>query len=39
MVERVKGESINEFSGFNKLQGSIDNIRDDTLTKLNSKRE
>ena len=38
MVERIKGESIQEFSGYNKLQSSIDSVKDDTLNKLNGKR-
>lgn len=28
MIERIKGESVNEFSGYNKLQSSIDGIKD-----------
>lgn len=34
MLEQIKGQSIDEFSGYNALQGKIDSIQDQTVAKL-----
>jgi hypothetical protein len=38
-IERVKGQSINEISGYNKLQSSIDSIKDSTLEKVEGRKK
>ena len=35
-LERQKGKSINEFSGFNDITNQIDSIRDQTLSQVHS---
>jgi len=35
----MKGESIDEFSGYNKLQSQVDDIKTTTLGKIDSEKD
>ena len=39
LFEKVKGESIDEFSGYNKLQSQVDDIKITTLGKIDSEKD
>jgi hypothetical protein len=37
-LERIKGEGIDEFSGYNKLQGKVDAIKAEALSKIDGEK-
>lgn len=38
MLEQIKGQSIDEFSGYNALQSKIDSIQSQAVGKLESEK-
>ncbi len=39
MLESIKGEPIDELSGYNRLQSKIDDIQVDAMTHLDAEKE
>ena len=37
-LEKFKGQSINEFSGFNSIQGQIDSIKTQAFSKIEAEQ-
>ena len=39
MLEKVKGQPIDEFSGYNSLQSKIDGVQSQAFSRLDSEKE